>query len=85
MYNGLQAKLEQQVSSGLTYLLAYTYSKTMSDSGDLLNGGNLNGYRAPYVPGLGPKFDWAPADFDLRNVFHFSGGYQLPLAVACAT
>ena len=29
--------------------------------------------------GLGPKFDWALADFDLRNVFHFSGGYQLPI------
>ena len=40
VYNGLQAKLEQQVSSGLTYLLTYTYSKTMSDAGDLLNGGS---------------------------------------------
>jgi hypothetical protein len=30
------------------------------------------------VPGLGPKFDWGPADFDVRNVFHFSGGYELP-------
>jgi Carboxypeptidase regulatory-like domain len=79
IYNGLQTKLEQQFANGLTYLLTYTYSKTMSDAGDLLNGGNLNGYRAPYVPGLGPKFDWAPADFDLRNVFHFSGGYQLPI------
>ncbi len=78
VYHGLQTKLEQQVSSGLTYLLTYTWSKTMSDAGDLLNGGNLNGYRAPYVPGFGPKFDWAPADFDIRNVFHFSGGYQLP-------
>jgi Carboxypeptidase regulatory-like domain len=79
VYNGLQAKLEQQVSSGLTYLLTYTWSKTMSDAQDLLNGGNSGQYRAPYVPGLGPKFDWALADFDLRNVFHFSGGYQLPI------
>jgi Carboxypeptidase regulatory-like domain/TonB-dependent Receptor Plug Domain len=78
IYNGLQTKLEQQFSNGLTYLLTYTWSKTMSDAGDLLNGGSQGGYRAPYVPGLGPKFDWALANFDIRNVFHFSGGYQLP-------
>jgi hypothetical protein len=30
------------------------------------------------IPGLGPRFDWGPANFDVRNVLHFSGGYQLP-------
>jgi hypothetical protein len=78
-YHSLQTKLEQQFSSGLTYLLAYTWSKTMSDAGDLLNGGNTGSLRAYSVPGLGPKFDWAPADFDIRQVLHFSGGYQLPI------
>jgi hypothetical protein len=77
-YNGLQAKVEEQFSNGLTFLLAYTYSKTMSDAGDLLNGGSTGGYRAPDVPGLGPKFDYALADFDIRQVLHFSGGYELP-------
>ncbi len=78
-YNGLQTKLEQQFSNGLTLLLAYTYSKTLSDAGDLLNGGSLSGLRAPAVPGLGPEFDWGPANFDIRHVFHFSGGYELPV------
>jgi hypothetical protein len=77
-YHGLQTKLEQQFSSGFTYLLAYTFSKTTSDAGDLLNGGNNGGYRAASVPGLGPKFDWGLADFDIRQVLHFSGGYELP-------
>jgi hypothetical protein len=77
-YNGLQTKLEEQMSNGLTFLFAYTYSKTLSDAGDLLNGGSNGGYRAPDVPGYGPKFDRGLADFDLRNVFHFSGGYELP-------
>jgi hypothetical protein len=77
-YNGLQTKLEQQYSNGLSFLLAYTWSKTLGDAGDLLNGGSSGGYRAPDVPGLGPSFDRGLADFDLRNVFHFSGGYQLP-------
>jgi hypothetical protein len=77
-YNGLQTKIEQQFANGLTYLFAYTYSKTTGDAGDLLNGGSTGGYRAPSVPGLGPKFDWALADFDIRQVLHFSGGYELP-------
>jgi hypothetical protein len=77
-YNGLQAKLEQQTSHGLHYLLAYTYSKTLGDAGDLLNGGNTGSSRAPSVPGLGQGFDWGLADFDLRQVLHFSGEYQLP-------
>jgi hypothetical protein len=87
VYNGLQAKLEQRLSNGLNYLLTYTYSKTMTDAVDLLNGGslgavyvnNVGGYRAPYVPGLGPSIDWSLAPFDIRNVFHFSGGYELPV------
>ena len=78
-YHGLQTKLEQQYANGLSFLLTYTFSKTMGDAGDLLNGGNTGGYRAPWVTGLGPKFDWAPADFDIRQVVHFSGGYNLPL------
>ena len=77
-YNGLQTKLEQQFANGLTFLLTYTWSKTLSDAGDLLNGGSSGGYRAPWVPGLGIPFDRGLADFDLRQVLHFSGGYQLP-------
>jgi Carboxypeptidase regulatory-like domain/TonB-dependent Receptor Plug Domain/TonB dependent receptor len=77
-YSGLQTKLEQQYANGLTFLLAYTWSKTLSDAGDLLNGGTTGGLRAYSVPGLGPKFDWALANFDIRNVFHLSGGYELP-------
>ena len=77
-YNGLQTKIEEQFKSGLSFLFAYTYSKTLSDSGDLLNGGSNGGFRAPYVAGYGIKFDRSLADFDIRQVLHFSGGYQLP-------
>lgn len=79
IYNGLQTKLEQQLSTGLSYLFTYTYSKTFSDSGDLLNGSPNEGIRAPYVPGAGPRFDWGLADFDIRHVFHISGTYELPV------
>jgi hypothetical protein len=77
-YNGLQTKLQKQVSHGLVFLLTYTWSKAMSDAGDLLNGTNADTLRAYAVPGLGPKFDYSLADFDLRNVVHFSGTYDLP-------
>jgi hypothetical protein len=77
-YNGLQTKLEQQYWKGLSFLAAYTWSKTLSNAFDLLNGGSLSGFRAPAVPGFGPGFDRTLASFDIRNVFHFSGGYQLP-------
>jgi len=77
-YNSLQTKIEQRFANGLNFLFTYTWSKTMSDAGDLLNGGSVAGYRAPSVPGLGMAFDYGLADFDIRNVFHFSGGYELP-------
>jgi hypothetical protein len=77
-YNGLLTTLEQQYANGLSFLFTYTYSKTLSDAGDLLNGGSTGGLRAPSVPGLGPMFDWGLADFDIRHVVHFSGGYELP-------
>jgi Carboxypeptidase regulatory-like domain/TonB dependent receptor len=78
VYNGLQTKLEQQFKNGLTYLVTYTYSKTLSNAGDLLNGGNTGSNRAPNVPGFGLSNEWGPASFDIRNVFHLSGGYELP-------
>ena len=34
--------------------------------------------RAPDVPGFGVRGDWSLASFNITNVFHFSGGYQLP-------
>jgi hypothetical protein len=79
IYNGLQLKLEARSYHGLSALVTYTYSKTLTNAFDLLNGGSLSGFRAPYVPGLGPRFDWGPAAFDVRNVFHFSGGYEFPV------
>jgi hypothetical protein len=77
-YNGLQTKLEKQFNSGLNFLLTYTWSKAFSDAGDLLNGSSIGNYRAPYVPGFGIRKDRGLADFDIRHVVHFSGGYQLP-------
>ena len=77
-YHGLQTKLEQQFSNGLTFLLTYTFSKTTVGCRRLAQRRQQRRLRAPTVPGLGPKFDWALADFNIRQVVHFSGGYELP-------
>lgn len=79
-YHGLQVKVEKRYASGLNFLGAYTWSKVRSDSVDLLNNSRQAGfgYRAPGVPGFGIQGDYGLADFDIRNVFHFSGGYELP-------
>ncbi len=83
-YHSLQLKAEKQYAMGLNFLATYTWSKTMTDAGDLLNGGSVgvnngqNGYRAPGVPGFGIHSDYGLASFDIRNVFHLSGGYELP-------
>src|SRR5262249_19796108 len=58
----------------------YTWSKAITDAHDLLNGGGDNlGYLGPDVPGIGIQKNFALANFDIRNVFHFSGGYVQPL------
>jgi Carboxypeptidase regulatory-like domain/TonB dependent receptor len=77
-YHSLQTKLEKQFAGGLNFLATYTYSKVRTDAHDLLNGGSLAGFRAPDVPGFGIHGDYSLAPFDIRNVFHFSGGYELP-------
>src|SRR5207249_7478372 len=77
-YHGLQTSVNKKFAKGLNFLLAYTYSKARSDANDLLNGFSGNGYRAPYVAGMGIHGDYGLANFDIRNVVHFSGNYELP-------
>jgi len=77
-YHGLQTNITKKFNRGLSFMVAYTYSKVRSDALDLLNGFAGNGYRAPYVPGVGIHADYGLANFDIRNVLHFSGGYELP-------
>jgi hypothetical protein len=78
-YHGLQTSVNKKFAKGLDFLFAYTYSKVRSDSSDLLNGfASAGGYRAPYIPGMGIHGDYGLANFDIRNVVHFSGSYELP-------
>jgi hypothetical protein len=78
-YHSLQASFEKHYSSGLSFLGTYVYGRARSDADDLLNGGTNETYRAPTMPGFGIQGDYRDADYDIRNVFHFSGGYEFPV------
>jgi hypothetical protein len=81
-YDGLQTQIEKRYSTGLDFLAAYTWSRSMTDARGPLNFGsnmvNNNQYRAGTLTGFGIQGDYGPAPQDIRNVFHFSGGYELP-------
>ena len=76
-YNGLQVTYEHRLSFGLSTLANYTWSKCRTDATDLLNETNY-GYRAPTLPGFGIQGDYQLCNYDIKNVFHLSGTYDLP-------
>ena len=77
-YNAALINYEHRFREGLSILGNYTYSKVLTTARDLLNG-NIGGWQAPYLPGFGIQRDRTLADFDVRNIVHFSGTYELPL------
>jgi hypothetical protein len=77
-YHSLQAKYQRRLSQGLNVLFSYTFAKTRTDAGDLLSGGGVAGYRAPYLPGWGIQQDMGLAPFDIRHAVSASGSYDLP-------
>jgi Carboxypeptidase regulatory-like domain/TonB dependent receptor len=78
-YNSLQLNYERRFNNGLSMLANFTWSKCRTDAVDVLNGTGHSGYRAPLLPGFGIQGDYGLCDFDIPKVFHFSGGYELPV------
>jgi hypothetical protein len=78
-YNSLQITYERRLSAGLTVLANYTYANCLSNAVDVLNNTSLTGYRAAFLPGFGIGKDFGLCDYDVRNVVHFSGSYELPV------
>jgi hypothetical protein len=78
-YHSLQTKYQHQLANGLTVLFSYTFSKTLTDAGDLLSNGNVGGFRAYGLPGWGIAKDVGLAAFDIRHAVSASGTYNLPV------
>lgn len=74
-YNALQASLKQRSAHGLTYLLSYTWSKSidLASSGSFGSEGTL--LQNPYDP----QADRSISGFDLTNIFSASVNYELPI------
>ena len=79
-YNSLQASFEKRASHGITFLLNYTYSKSLDD---LPFGEGVSGFDTGYsaMPINNPnrhQFDYGPSSFDHTNVFVGSYVWQTP-------
>lgn len=75
-YNSLQTTYEHQLSSGLSLLANYTWSKCMSDQHT--QAGQNQQYRAEWLPQFGIARDYALCDVDATHSLHVSGTYDLP-------
>ena len=73
----MQATYERRFSKGLYFNANYTYSENWTN-GQSLGGGN-GYYRGYLIPGLGVNYDYARSQYDIPQVFHFSGGYDVPI------
>jgi outer membrane receptor protein involved in Fe transport len=71
-YNGGSVRLQQTPARGLSYLVAYTYSKSLD-----------NGSEEEQSPQWSNPFNrataWGPSDFNATNRFTAAYTYQLPL------
>jgi len=71
--NELQVTVDRRFSKGLSFRAAYTFGKTM----DLTSG--FRARSSTYTDPFDPRLDRAPADFDVRNRFVFSGSWEIPV------
>jgi hypothetical protein len=73
LYNALQTKLTKKFSNGFTFLISYTWAKSMDDGGGNEGGGTeLPQYIYDW------RVNWARTLFDARQRFVFSPIWQLP-------
>jgi hypothetical protein len=81
-YNSLQVDFRQNLNHGMQFDANYTFSKSLGTS---VQGSTAPGYyggRNNSAPGFytlrNKSLNYFPSTFDVRNVFHVSGTYDLP-------
>jgi hypothetical protein len=70
-YNGLQTTLTERASHGLTFTAGYTHSHVLDD-------GSENRMGPLPQDSTNPFAEYASSDFDVRNRFTFTTGYEIP-------
>jgi hypothetical protein len=73
-YNGLQASVQKRTGSGLTFLVAYTLSKTLSNTDSGFSTFNFKGLNQ-----LNPNAEWSVGNDDRTHVLNIAEVYELPI------
>ncbi|MGH9343396.1 MAG: TonB-dependent receptor, partial [Terriglobia bacterium] len=73
-YNALQASLQRSYSSGVGFMLSYTWSKTLDEGGDGFFGVEGGVPEDPY----NPKGSRGPASFNIPQIITGNFNYALP-------
>lgn len=76
-YDSLQATLRKDMSNGIFFIAAYTWSHAIADSSNDANNEQLKAAISSYGQYSFQKFR-SDADYDVPQRFTFSGGWQLP-------
>ena len=74
LYNALQAQLQKRFSNGISFLTAYTLSRTMSNADTgfaTFNNNSLNRFNQ--------QPEWAVAANDQTHILNITGVYELPI------
>ncbi len=73
IYNALQAQLQKRFTDGLSFLLSYTYSRTMSNADHGFTTQTPNALNK-----FNQRAEWAVSSGDQPHVISLSGVYELP-------
>ena len=76
-YHGLDLKLEKRYSRNLSFLVSYTFSKTL-DQSDSLGNGNIYGQPTANPTRYNISMFKGPAGFDIRGRMSASYNYDIP-------
>lgn len=74
-YHSMQTKAEKRFSSGLSFLGAYTYGKSIDESSNASLGFHSGGYPRD---GRYPQWERSRSDYDITHRVVFSYSYELP-------
>lgn len=74
-YNALQASVRRTLNHGLSYLVSYTWSKSI----DLASSGSFGAEGTLLQNPYDPQADRSVSGFDLTNIISASSNYQLPI------
>ena len=80
-YNAVEAKVEQRISRGLTFLFAYTHSKLIDDASSVFSTTVLSSPNSSSLVAADTFRPWLERDSssgDMPNVTSFSAIYDLP-------